>query len=105
MIPRRRYFDALAVAYRRLDAQLATDGGARTCERCGDTVTVAPNRFQIRAYDFTESTGALLEGRLCSYCWDDFMAFLAGDWSESTREHARQTAIRVRRETRRGGEA
>lgn len=70
------------------------------CERCGDTIVV-PNRFNVRAYDFTESTGAFVEGRLCSYCWDDLMAFFSGaELADEASPVVRcQVAKRNRRET------
>lgn len=73
------------------------------CERCGNTVVVGPNRFQIRAYDFTESTGAFVEGRLCSYCWDDLMAFMTNQPLADSAHRAvvDQCARRNRRETAR----
>lgn len=33
----RRYFTALATAYRRLDRIMATDGGRTNCRRCGSS--------------------------------------------------------------------
>lgn len=72
------------------------------CRRCGDTILL-PDRFNIRAYDFTESTAAWVKGRLCSYCWDDLMAFLRGaDLSPDDRRMVlTETAKRNRRETAR----
>lgn len=69
------------------------------CERCGDTVAVVPDRFQLRAYDFTESTGAFVDGRLCSYCWDSLMAFLTG--AKLAEEHGRTVREQVAKRNRR----
>jgi hypothetical protein len=69
------------------------------CRRCGDTILL-PDRFRLKAHDFTESTASWVDGRLCSYCWDDFMAFLkgAGIADKDERLVRTQVAKRNRRE-------
>lgn len=79
-----RYYTALRVAFRRLDRQVATDGGAvarddsPTCERCHMAIPRTPDRFRFRLFDDAESSGSLLAGRLCSGCWDDLVAYMEG---------------------------
>lgn len=79
-----RYFVALRHGYRRLDRQVATDGGALarddspTCERCHIAIPRTPGRFTFRLFDDAESSGSLLAGRLCSGCWDDLVAYMEG---------------------------
>lgn len=48
------------------------------CQRCGGDVVSLPNRFQLHAHDYAESTGALFDGRLCPGCWDEFVEFMHG---------------------------
>jgi hypothetical protein len=51
-----------------------------TCTRCGDSVIHStPDRFQLQAWDFSTSTAAYFEGRLCTVCWNDLIRFMAAD--------------------------
>jgi len=49
------------------------------CERCGETVTHGHgDRFQIRGFDYTESSAATFQGQLCLRCWNRFVEFMLG---------------------------
>lgn len=52
----------------------------KQCRRCGDSIIHgAANRYQLRAYDLGESSGALYEGGLCAARWNDLVRFMAED--------------------------
>jgi len=49
------------------------------CERCGDPIEHGcGDRFQVRGYDYTESSAAHFEGQLCLRCWNRFVEFMLG---------------------------
>jgi DNA-directed RNA polymerase subunit RPC12/RpoP len=49
------------------------------CERCGDRVEHGGGeRFQIRGYDYSESSAATFQGQLCLRCWNRFTEFMLG---------------------------
>lgn len=51
-----------------------------SCLRCGDRGECAgqTGRFQLKAWDRTDSSLVEESGALCPDCWDRLMRFLAG---------------------------
>lgn len=54
------------------------------CTRCGEAIIHgATDRFQLRAWDFTESSAAFFNGCLCTACWNDLLQFMEGNPTNS----------------------
>jgi hypothetical protein len=50
------------------------------CLRCGSEETYGGDkRFQLRAFDFSESTGSYVEGKLCARRWRALTRFVEGE--------------------------